>query len=89
MCFDLINTLNKSPPRRSSKAHEGQFLYWAVTLSVTMYSQLRCVRTFRKCPRVFAVVIVAKATAWAMYVMCYKADHKQVVYFQRAPLQKL
>jgi len=31
-------------------------------------SQLHCVRTFHRCSRVFAVLIVANATAWAMYV---------------------
>jgi len=44
----LFNTLNKSLPGRSSKALEGQFLCCAVTLLVTLYSQLRCVRTLRK-----------------------------------------
>ena len=45
---DLFNTLNKSLPRRTSKALEGQFLCCAVTLSVTLYSQMRCVSIFRK-----------------------------------------
>ena len=35
--------------------------------AVKWYSQLHCVRTFRRCSRVFAVQFVAFATAWAMY----------------------
>jgi len=84
----FFNTLNKSLLGRSSKALEGrsskalalegQFLCCTVTLSVTMYSQLHCVRTFHKCSRVFAVLIISKATAWAMYmgvVLCAQPGH--------------
>ena len=63
----LFNTLNKSLPRRSSKALQGQLLCcYCVCLCSYLYSQLRCVRTFRKCSRVFAVQIVADATPWAI-----------------------
>ena len=36
-----------------------------------LYSRLRCVRTFCRCSRVFAVQIVAFAMAWTMYI-CIK-----------------
>jgi len=67
---DFFNTLNKSLPRRSSKALEGQMLCWYYVCSY-FTRKLRCVRTFllrtfRRCSRVFAVQIVASATAWAM-----------------------
>ena len=64
---NLFNTQNKSLPRRSSKALKGQFLCCYCVCSY-LYSQLRCVRTFCKCSRVFAVQIVANVMAWAMYV---------------------
>jgi len=37
-------------------------LLLCVSVQLYLYSQLRCVRTFRKCSRVFAVQIVADAT---------------------------
>jgi len=52
-----------------AKQIDNHVLAKPCTWSVTMYSQLRCVRTFRKCSLVFAVLIVAKATAWAMYLL--------------------
>jgi len=35
---------------------------------------MRCARTFRRCSRVFAVLIVANTTAWAMYVCHSQGD---------------
>ena len=50
---DLFYILNKSLPRRSSEALEGQLLLLCV-----QWSLLRCARSFRRCPGVFAVLIV-------------------------------
>jgi len=44
----FFNMLNKSLPRRSSKTLEGQLLWCSY-----LYLQLCCVRTVRRCSRVF------------------------------------
>jgi len=79
MC-ELFNTLIKSLPEGQLCLHPKNnyvvttimlhpknnyvVTFFALSLCVQC-SQLRCVRTFPRCSRVFAVLIVANATAWA------------------------
>ena len=48
-----------------------------------LHSQLRCVKTFGRCSRAFAVQIVAYATTWAMYVFVDSKNSIWGVYIVR------
>ena len=47
---------------------------------IYLHSQLRYVRTFRRCSRVFAVQIVANATACPMYIRQVKTTRNRLIF---------